>query len=62
MSQQQRLAWLSRELCLEHRRKRKVCDVWKEGQATPEDCMDIVKLCRAKAQLKLNVVTAVKDN
>lgn len=27
-----------------------------------EDYMDVVKLCRAKAQLKHNQVTAVKDN
>lgn len=62
MSQQRRLAWLNREPWLEDRRKRKVCDLWKEGQATQEDYVDVVKLCRAKAQLKFNLVTAVKDN
>lgn len=39
-----------------------MCDLWNEGQATQKDYMDVVKLCRARAQLKSNLVTAVKDN
>ena len=38
-----------------------------EGQATQEDYKDVVRLCRekirrAKAQLELNLATAIKDN
>ncbi|KAK4832555.1 LOW QUALITY PROTEIN: hypothetical protein QYF61_024055 [Mycteria americana] len=68
MSQQgRRLAWLNRELWLELRKKRRVYDLWKKGQTTREDYKDVVRLCRekirrAKAQLELNVATAVKDN
>ncbi|KAK4832568.1 hypothetical protein QYF61_024186 [Mycteria americana] len=68
MSQQgRRLAWLDRELWLELRKKRRVCDLWKKGQATQEDYKDVVRLCRdkmrrAKAQLEFNLATAVKDN
>ena len=62
-----RPAWLNRELWLELRKKRRVYDLWKKGQATQEDYKDVVRLCRekirrAKAQLELNLATAVKDN
>jgi len=61
------LTWLNRELWLELRIKRRVYDLWKKGQATQEDYRDFVRLCRekirrAKAQLELNLATAIKDN
>ncbi|GAB0184205.1 mitochondrial enolase superfamily member 1 [Grus japonensis] len=42
-------------------------DLGKKGQATQEDYKDVVRLCReqirrAKAQLELNLATAIKDN
>ncbi|KAK4811177.1 hypothetical protein QYF61_019808 [Mycteria americana] len=60
-------AWLNRGLWLELRKKKRVDDLWKKGQATQEDYKDVVRLCRekirrAKAQLELNLATAVKDN
>ncbi|KAK4815414.1 hypothetical protein QYF61_001402 [Mycteria americana] len=60
-------AWLNRELWLELRKKKRVYDFWKKGQATQEDYKDVVRLCREKirrviAQLELNLATAVKDN
>ncbi|KAK4816543.1 hypothetical protein QYF61_017744 [Mycteria americana] len=62
-----RPAWLTRELWLELRKKRRVYDLWKKGQATQEDYKGVVRLCRekirrAKAELELNLATAVKDN
>ncbi|KAK4821440.1 hypothetical protein QYF61_020023 [Mycteria americana] len=62
-----RRAWLNRELWLELRKKRRVYDLWKKGQATQEDYKDVMRLCRekirrAKDQLELNLATAVKDN
>ncbi|KAK4810854.1 hypothetical protein QYF61_008826 [Mycteria americana] len=62
-----RPAWLNRELWLELRKNRRVYDLWKKVQATQEDHKDVVRLCReeirrAKAQLELNLATAVKDN
>ena len=62
-----RPARLNRELWLELRKKRRVYDLWKKGQATQEDYKDVVRLCRekvrrAKAQLVLNLATAVKNN
>ena len=62
-----RLAWLNRKLWLELREKKRVYDLWKKGQATQEDYMDVMRLCReeirrAKSQLELNLATAVKDN
>ncbi|KAK4810837.1 LOW QUALITY PROTEIN: hypothetical protein QYF61_008809 [Mycteria americana] len=62
-----RLAWLSRELWLELRKKRRVYDLWKKGQATQEDYKGVARLCRekirrAKAKLELNLATAVKKN
>ena len=65
--QQRRPAWLNRKLWLELRKKKRVYDLWKKGQATQADYKDVMKLCgekirRAKAQLELNLATAVKDN
>ncbi|KAK4830875.1 LOW QUALITY PROTEIN: hypothetical protein QYF61_013804 [Mycteria americana] len=62
-----RLAWLNRELWLELRKKRRVYDLWKKGQATQEDYKGVARLCRerirrAKAELELNLAAAVKDN
>ncbi|KAK4810586.1 hypothetical protein QYF61_007323 [Mycteria americana] len=62
-----RLARLNRELWLELRKKRRVYDLWKEGQATQEEYKDVVRLCnekirRAKAQQELNLATSIKDN
>ncbi|XP_071886556.1 uncharacterized protein [Anas platyrhynchos] len=62
-----RPAWLNRELWLELRRKKRVYNLWKRGQATREDYKDVVRLCRdkirkAKAHLELNLATAVKEN
>uniref|UniRef100_A0A8B9TVH4 BACK domain-containing protein n=1 Tax=Anas platyrhynchos TaxID=8839 RepID=A0A8B9TVH4_ANAPL len=68
MSQRgRRPAWLNRELWLELRRKKRVYNLWKIGQATKEDYKDVARLCRdkirkAKAHLELNLATAVKDN
>ncbi|KAK4817263.1 hypothetical protein QYF61_006462 [Mycteria americana] len=62
-----RPAWLSRELWLELRKKRRVYDLWKKGQATQEDYKGVARLCRekirrAKAELELNLAAAIKDN
>ncbi|KAK4828821.1 hypothetical protein QYF61_000878 [Mycteria americana] len=62
-----RPAWLTRELWLELRRKRRVYDLWKKGQATQEDYKGVArlrgeKMRRAKAELELNLAAAVKDN
>ncbi|KAK4816346.1 hypothetical protein QYF61_015660 [Mycteria americana] len=48
-------------------KKRRVYHFWKKGQATQEEYKDLVKSCRekirkAKAQLELNLATAVRDN
>ena len=50
-----RPAWLTRELWLELRKKRRVYDLWRKGQAT-QDYKVVAKLCRenirtAKAEL-----------
>ncbi|KAK4830258.1 hypothetical protein QYF61_009351 [Mycteria americana] len=47
--------------------KKRVYDLWKKGQATQEDYKDVVRLCRekirrAKAQLEINLATAIKTN
>ncbi|KAK4826466.1 LOW QUALITY PROTEIN: hypothetical protein QYF61_009193 [Mycteria americana] len=65
--QGRRPAWLTRELWLELRRKRRVYDLWKKGWATQEDYKGVARLCRekirrAKAELELNLAAAVKDN
>ncbi|KAK4832459.1 hypothetical protein QYF61_023506 [Mycteria americana] len=62
-----RPAWLNRELWLELRKKRRVYDLWKKGQASQEDYKGVARLCRekirrAKAELELNLAAAVKDN
>ncbi|KAK4818602.1 hypothetical protein QYF61_015464 [Mycteria americana] len=62
-----RPAWLTRELWLELRKKRRVYDLWKKGQATQEDYKGVARLCREKirraiAELELNLAAAVKDN
>ncbi|KAK4806228.1 hypothetical protein QYF61_013372 [Mycteria americana] len=50
-----------------NRKKKRVYDLWKKGQATQEDYKDVVrlgreKIRRAKAKLELNLATEVKDN
>ncbi|KAK4811015.1 hypothetical protein QYF61_015719 [Mycteria americana] len=65
--QGRRPAWLNRELWLELRKKRRVYNLWKKGQATQEDYKGVARLCReknrrAKAELELNLAAAVKDN
>ncbi|KAK4813319.1 hypothetical protein QYF61_026482 [Mycteria americana] len=62
-----RPAWLTRELWLELRRKRRVYDLWKNGRATQEDYKGVARLCRektrrAKAELELSLAAAIKDN
>jgi len=62
-----RPAWMSNELLVELRLKRKVHGKWKEGQATWEEYRNVVRACRdatrkAKAHLKLNLTRDVKDN
>ncbi|KAK4832198.1 hypothetical protein QYF61_021031 [Mycteria americana] len=62
-----RPAWLTRELWLELRKKRRVYDLWKKGQVTQEGYKGVARLCRekirrAKAELELNLAAAVKDN
>ncbi|KAK4823090.1 hypothetical protein QYF61_025828 [Mycteria americana] len=47
--------------------KRRVYNLWKKGQASQEDYKGVARLCRekirrAKAELELNLATAVKDN
>ncbi|KAK4809578.1 hypothetical protein QYF61_020000 [Mycteria americana] len=62
-----RPAWLTRELWLKLRRKRRVYDLWKKGRATQEDYKGVARLCRektrrAKAELELSLAAAIKDN
>jgi len=62
-----RPTWMSKELLAELRWKRKVCVVWKEGQATWEEYRNVVRACRdatrrAKVHLELNLAREVKDN
>ncbi|KAK4816761.1 hypothetical protein QYF61_022759 [Mycteria americana] len=62
-----RPAWLTRELWLGLRKKRRVYNLWKKGRATQEDYKGVARLCRekirrAKAELQLNLAAAVKDN
>ncbi|KAK4819351.1 LOW QUALITY PROTEIN: hypothetical protein QYF61_001243 [Mycteria americana] len=62
-----RPAWLNRELWLELRKKSRVYNLWKKGQATQEDYKGVARLCRekirrAKAELEFNLSAAVKDN
>ena len=49
------------------REKRKVYSLWKKGLATHNDYKDAVMLCRveirrSKAQLEINLASAVKHN
>ena len=65
--QQRRPPWLNRELRLELREKRRVYSLWKKGLATRNDYKDAVRLCRveirrSKAQLEINLASAIKDN
>ena len=64
---QRRPPWLSRELWLELREKRKVYILWKKGLAIHNYYKDAVRVCRAeirrsKAQLEINLASAIKDN
>ncbi|KAK4815922.1 LOW QUALITY PROTEIN: hypothetical protein QYF61_010179 [Mycteria americana] len=54
-------------IALDLRKKRRVYDLWKKGQATQEDYKSVARLCRekirrARPELELNLATAVKDN
>lgn len=65
--QGKRPAWLSRDLILELRWKRKVYEHWKQGQVTWEDYRDAIQHCREKicvdkAPLGFKMVNAVKDS
>ncbi|KAK4816305.1 hypothetical protein QYF61_014603 [Mycteria americana] len=65
--QGRRVAWLNTELWLELRKKRRVYELWKKGQASQEDYKGVVRLCRekirrAEAELGLHLATAIKDN
>jgi len=58
---------MSKEPLAKLKRKRKVYGMWKEGQATWEEYMNVVRACReamrkAKAHLELYPVRDVKDN
>jgi len=62
-----RPAWMSKEVRAEIRWKRKVHGMWKEGQATWEECKNVVKACRdatrkAKVHLEMNLARGVKNN
>jgi len=59
--------WMSKEFLAELRWKRKVHEMWKEGQATWEGYRNVVRACKdvmrnAKAHLELNLARDVKDN
>ena len=43
-----RPAWLNRELLMELKRKKKLYDLWKQGQASQEDHKAVVCICRQK--------------
>ncbi|KAK4822413.1 hypothetical protein QYF61_015160 [Mycteria americana] len=62
-----RPAWLNRELLVELKRKKKLYDLWKQGQASQEDYRAVVRICRektrkAKAELELKLASVVSDN
>jgi len=62
-----RPAWMSKELLVKRKWKRKVYGMWKEGQATWEEYRNVVRACRetmrkAEAHLELNLARDVKDN
>jgi len=61
-----RHTWMNKEFLAELRWKRKVHEMWKEGQATWEEYRSVVRACRdamrkAKAHLELNLAGDVKD-
>jgi len=61
-----RPAWMSKELLVELRQKRKVHGMWKEGQATWEEYRNVVRACRdamrkAKVHLELKLARDVKN-
>lgn len=63
---ERRPGWLNGELS-QGLRKSKVYHLWQEQQATQEQFRDLLRSCRehirkAKAQLELNLPTAVRDN
>ena len=65
--QGRRPAWLNRELLVELKRKKKLYDLWKQGQALQEDyramvCIYREKTRKAKAQLTLKLASVVSDN
>ncbi|GAB0209165.1 mitochondrial enolase superfamily member 1 [Grus japonensis] len=63
-----RPARLNRELLLELRRKKKLYNLWKQGQASQEDYRAVVhignreKTRKAKARLELKLASVVSDN
>ena len=64
---QRRQPWLNRELWLQLKDKRRVYSLWRKGLDTHSDYKEAVRLCRAeirrsKAQLEINLVSAIKDN
>ena len=62
-----RPVWMSRELLLRLRKKKRVYVLWKKGQATRGDYKEVAKVYReevrkAKSQPELRLATAVKEN
>jgi len=62
-----RPVWMSKELLVELRQKRKIYGMWKEGQNIWEEYRNAVKSCRdatrkTKVHLELNLARDVKDN
>jgi len=67
IKQGRRPAWLNGELLTDLRRKKKLYDPWKQGQASQEEYRAMVCLCRekkqkAKVQLELKLAGVVSDN
>lgn len=63
----QKAAWLCRDLLLELRWKKKLCDHWKQGRAAWDDVRDTVFNFRVvnhatKAQLDLKLARTVEGN
>jgi len=61
-----RPVWMNRELLLRLQKKKRVHVLWKKGQATWGDYMEVAEVCReevrkAKARLELRLATAVKE-
>jgi len=62
-----RPAWMSREILVELRQKRKVHAMWKERLATWEEYRNVIRACRdamrkAKIHLELNLARDVRNN